>query len=248
MAEPLLQTEHDPDAPQWPDVSHLTTENDEPVDNMFQDKQADILVEALRVSWEKGRPFLSAADVGVFPVPKDPAIVPDFLLAVGVDRPEDRVDEQRSYFVWAFGKPPDVVIEIVSNTKRGEDTTKLAQYAAIRVPYYVIYDPDEHLSSRRLRIFQMSGASYVEKVDRAFPELGLGLTVWEGSFDNWKATWLRWVDAEGQILATGEEVRKLADQEAERANREAERANQEAERADKLAARLRELGLDPSEI
>ncbi len=140
------------------------------------------------------------------------------------------------------------MIEIVSNTKGGEDTTKLEQFAAVRVPYYAIYDPDELLSNRKLRVFQMSGASYVEKVDRSFPELGLGLTLWEGEFDNWKTTWLRWVDSDGKLLATGEEVRLWADQEAERANLETERANQEAERARRMAARLRELGIDPDEI
>ena len=271
MAEPLPQeTLDDWDLPSAPDVSHLITEDDAPVDNVFQDKQSDILVEALRVSWEEGRPFLSAADVGIFPVADNPAIVPDVLLSVGVSVPDDgRAKENRSYFLWKYGKPPEIVIEIVSNTKGGEDTTKLEKYARIKVPYYVIYDPDQWLSTRPLRIFQLSGASYVDKVDRYFPEVGLGMTLWEGRFDNMQATWLRWVDPQGVVLSTGEEVRERADQEQARANQEQARAdqeqaranqeqaradqeqaraNKERERAELLAKKLRELGLDPEAL
>lgn len=234
--------EVDDDRPQAPDVSHLTTEDDQPVDNMFQDKQCDILVDALRVSWEKGRPFLSAADVGIFPIAENPAIVPDVLLSVGVEAPPDaQAKESRSYFIWKFGKPPEIVIEIVSNRRGGEDTSKLEQYARIKVPYYVIYDPGQLLSARNLRIFQLNGASYVDKVDRFFPEVGLGLTIWEGSFDHWPATWLRWVDDEGRLLETGEEVKAKAVQETAR-------ADQEKARADKLAAKLRELGVSMEEL
>jgi Uma2 family endonuclease len=258
MAQPVPQSSHaDDDRPEAPDVSHLTTEDDEPVDNMLQDKQADILVEALRVSWEEGRPFLSATDVGIFPIAEDPAIVPDVLLSVGVQAPagDPLLKGNRSYFIWKFGKPPEVVIEIVSNTKGGEDTTKLEQYARIKVPYYVIYDPAQHLGNRPLRIFQLSGASYVEKVDRFFPEVGLGLTLWEGSFDGWQVTWLRWVDKQGHLLATGEEARARADgeraradEERARADEERARADEERARADRLQQKLSQLGIDLEDL
>ncbi|MFA7479807.1 MAG: hypothetical protein WC314_04825 [Vulcanimicrobiota bacterium] len=108
------------------DVSHLTTENDEPVDNFYQERQMDILTEALRVSWEEGKPFVQGADIGVFSRIDQEAVVPDVMLATGVEMPEDvMAKERRSYFIWNFGKPPDIVIEIVSNKKGGEDTRKL---------------------------------------------------------------------------------------------------------------------------
>ena len=40
----------------------------------------------------------------------------------------------RSYFVQEHGKPPDVVVEIVSNRRGCEDSNKLEGYARIRVP------------------------------------------------------------------------------------------------------------------
>lgn len=245
MAEPLPVPAGNWDSPVAPDVSHLTTEDDQPVDNAFQDKQCDILTEALRVSWAQGRPFLSASDVAIFPEAKDEAaIVPDVLLSLGVEPPAScHKKENRSYFIWNFGKPPDIVLEIVSNKAGGEDTTKLERYSRIRVPYYVIYDPEQHLSSRPLRIFQLTGLRYVEKVDRLFPEIGLGLTVWQGNFDGLHEHWLRWVDSDGNLLATGEEERERAQRaeaNAKRAEANAERAQAKAEQAEAEVERLRE--------
>jgi hypothetical protein len=65
----------------------------------------------------------------------------------------------------------------------------------------------------------------------------LGLTLWEGPFENCAAVWLRWRDREGRVIPTG----------AERAEQERERAEQERFRAERLAARLRELGVNPDE-
>lgn len=42
--------------------------------------------------------------------------------------------EHRSYMVWEFGKPPDLVLEIVSNTEGKEHAEKLRRYAWMRVP------------------------------------------------------------------------------------------------------------------
>jgi len=242
-----------------PDVSHLVTEDDTPVENWFQDKQMKLLTETLDVSWPEGRPFVTGADVGVFYAVKE-AIVPDVLLSLGVDYPADYLEKNRgSYFTWVFGKSPDLVIEIVCNKVGGEDTTKLQTYAQIHVPYYIIYDPGRLLSQRTVRIYQLSGASYVEKLDRFFPEFKLGLTVWAGHYDGLPGEWLRWCDAEGQILATGVERSVLAERRANEQERRAEeqqrRAEEQQRRAEEqerrrllLEAELRRLGVDPEQL
>lgn len=43
--------------------------------------------------------------------------------------------------MWEFGKMPEVVIEIVSNTRGEEAGRKLRRYAQMGVLYYLIYDP-----------------------------------------------------------------------------------------------------------
>lgn len=104
MAEPVPHLDEFESIP----VAHLTTEDDEPVDNFFQDKQANLLKEALDASWPEGRPFVSAADVGIFATNQEKAVVPDVLLSVGVSFPSDILEKgHRSYFLWLFGKPPE---------------------------------------------------------------------------------------------------------------------------------------------
>ena len=51
---------------EWPDVSHLVTEDDTPVDNMIPALNPPMLVDALNSSWHPGMPFLAIANVGVF--------------------------------------------------------------------------------------------------------------------------------------------------------------------------------------
>src|SRR5207245_2144863 len=90
-----------------------------------------------------------------------PAIVPDALLSVGVEVPDDMWQrEHRSYFLSEYGKSPDVVTEIVSNTEGQELGEKLRTYAEAKVPYYVVWDPSDQLKQGRLTAFRLQGAGY----------------------------------------------------------------------------------------
>lgn len=93
---------------------------------------------------------------------------------------------------------------------------QLERYARVKVPYYVIFDPAGFLSRRPLRVFELTGLNYVEKVDRNFPEIGLGLTLWDGQFDGLEAQWLRWVDPAGEMLAIAHELAERVEQQARR--------------------------------
>ena len=209
-------------------VEHLITEDDEPVDNIFSEKQQRLLTETLYSSWEgpgDGRKFFAAANIGVFYMVKAAPLVPDVLLSLDVEAHEDIwAKEHRSYFLWEFGKAPDVVIEIVSNKVGGELTTKLERYARMRVPYYVVFDPAHHITEQSLTIFSLNGYSYREYLSLHLPEVSLRLKIWEGEYNGSVSTWLRWEDAKGKLIPTGKE------------------------RADKLAAMLRQLGHDPDKI
>ena len=217
------------------DVEHLITEDDEPVDNIFSEKQQRLLTETLYSSWEDpgdGRKFFAAANIGVFYMVKAAPLVPDVLLSLDVEAHEDIwAKEHRSYFLWEFGKAPDVVIEIVSNKVGGELTTKLERYARMRVPYYVVFDPAHHLAGQSLTIFSLSGYSYQEYHSLNLPEVSLRLKIWEGEYNGSVSTWLRWEDEKGNLIPTGKE-----------------RADSEQDRADKLAVLLRQLGHDPDKI
>ncbi len=104
-----------------PQVESLVTEDDTPVDNLFSAKQQRLLVESLYTSWsgpEARRPFLADANVGVFSAMPEPPLVPDVFLSLDIQVPDDVwAKTGRSYFIWEYSKPPDVVIEIVSNQR-----------------------------------------------------------------------------------------------------------------------------------
>jgi hypothetical protein len=187
-----------------------------------------LLTESIHTSWQPGFPFFAMANVGVYVALNRPAIVPDVLVKTNVEIHQNPWEkDHRAYFAWTYdGKPPDVVIEIVSNTKGGELDAKLRNYQQIGVPWYAVYDPEQHLGERLLTVFSLSntGRRMLEGDPVMFGGLELGVKLWEGTFEGITRLWLRWCDADGNILLTGNE------------------------RAAALAAKLRELGVDPASI
>ncbi len=99
----------------------------------------------------------------------------------------------------------------------------------LRVPYYLVYSR----YTNQLRGFQLVGGRYQEQPLNAtnpriwIPELKLGLSLWEGTYDRTLRQWLHWCDAGGNWVPTPEE-----------------QAAQEQQRADRLAERLRQLGVN----
>lgn len=233
-----------------PDISHLVTEDDTPVDNVFSEKQMRLLAESLYSGWSgpgEGGPFLVATDVALYYALHTPALVPDLLLSLGVVPPQDpKPKESRSYFVWEYGKAPDLVVEIVSNRKGGELGNKLLDYARAGVSYYAVFDPFLELGDEKLRVFARRGGSFREIDERWLEEIELGLTLWEGNFENWSnVLWLRWVDRDGKLIPTGAEAKAQANQRAEEAN---QRAEEERRQREELLAKLRAAGIDPEKL
>ena len=131
---------------QGPDISHIEIEDDEPVDNVYSEKQQRLLTESLYSSWpgppsEDGgfRPFLAAANVGVFATAYEPPLVPDVLVSADVSVHPDAAHEKKhqTYLLWEMGKAPDVVIEIVSNRRGGELGKRKRGYERIGVPCFL---------------------------------------------------------------------------------------------------------------
>ena len=219
-----------------PDISQIVTEDDTPVDNLFSAKQQRLLVEPLYSSWHYESTFLADVNVGVFSAVHRPPIVPDMFLSLDVEVAENWwAKEHRSYFLWEFGKPPDLVVEIVSNNKGHEADEKLQEYARIGVRYYVIYDPQVLIQETPLRIYELHVRGYRLRHDQQLAEVGLALTLWEGVFEGKQTQWLRWCTPDGPLIPTG----------AERAEQERMRAEQERTRAERLTAQLRALGIEP---
>jgi Uma2 family endonuclease len=220
------------------DVSTIVTEDDTPLDNFASEKQQRLLTEPLYSAWsgppdEHGEPrrFVAAANVGLFAHPKEPPIVPDVFLSLDVTFAEDLwKKEHRTYFFWEMGKPPEVVIEVVSNREGDELAGKVRRYASMGITHYVVWDPNGIYGKPRFRAFELRGNRYVAMEHSFFSSVGLGLVPWAGTYEGVRGTWLRWARLDGSLVPTG-----------------AERAEAAQARAERLAAKLRALGIDPNE-
>ncbi|MFN6483855.1 MULTISPECIES: Uma2 family endonuclease [unclassified Nostoc] len=165
---------------------------------------------------------------------------PDWFAAVGVSRLYEQQNLRLSYVIWQEGVAPFVVVELLSPGTEKEDLgqtlrevnqppTKWEVYERIlRVPYYIVFDR----YTDKLQVFQLVADSYSEldlSTPRVWmPGLGLGLGLWQGSYQGIERLWLRWYDAFGNWLPTPLE--------------------RESQRANRLAAQLRELGVNPDEL
>ena len=236
----------DPEEIAIPDISELEIEDDKPVDNFQSEKQQRLLVEPLYSSRVLTPPFIAAANVGVFYSRKLDPVVPDVFVSLNVQMPVDWSQKQnRSYFTWEFGKAPEVAIEVVSNRKGKELGDKKDNYARVGVAYYAVFDPlrqiqeAEQMNGALLRVYALTVGKYVELSEPFWLEtVGLGLTLWSGTFEDQPELWLRWCDHQGQVIPTG----------AESSDLERQRAENERQRATRLAERLREMGVDPDTI
>ncbi|MEM8605372.1 MAG: Uma2 family endonuclease [Cyanobacteria bacterium P01_H01_bin.121] len=241
------------------DISHLVIEDDTPVDNFQSAQQQRLLVEPLYSNRTLPSPFIADANVGLFYELKGEPIVPDVLLSLGVQRAADYSKRRdRSYFVWEFGKVPEVCIEIVSNQegdelalskksqRQGKTRSKQEIYAQVGARYYVVFDPlkqiqgPHEMAGACLRMWMLTGMNYREITSSEglvevgqwlwLEDVGVGLTLWEGQFEeDVMRLWLRWCDRDGQVIPTGAEGQAMAQQQAVT---ERQRADAEQERAD----------------
>ncbi len=163
--------------------------------------------------------------------------------------------QKKSYFIWLYGKPPDVVIEVVCNRKGGEIKTKKPLYERIGVTFYAVWDPDGFLSKTPLRCMRLTDGKYTP-CDPWIAEMEIGLTTWDGNYDGYVGHFLRWCNANGNLLPTGFERAIAAEEKAleiklqatEGSRRETARADAAEEKVRKLAEKMRSLGLDPESL
>ena len=247
---------------QWveePDISHIAIEDDEPVHGLYSEKQQRLLTETLYSSWDGprtpegvARSFVTMSNVGVFASPTEPPCVPDVLVSADVKLLPDarREKKHNTYFNWVMGKPPDVVIEIVSNREGDELGKRKVYYERMRVAYFIVWDPTKHLRERELMAYAWSPKGYIPMTNADLERLGLSLRPWDGVYEDMSDRWLRWYVGD-TLLPTGAERAKSAERrveaETQRAEAETQRAEAATQRAERLAALLRAHGLDDAE-
>jgi Uma2 family endonuclease len=210
----------------------------------FHDFQPNLLRETCKPTTEVAPECFMGADLNLYYDSRHPLWYkrPDWFLVLGVTTAAQQQDLRWSYVTWEEGISPFLIVELLSPGTEDEDLgqkvrelgkppLKWEVYERIlRVPFYAVFDRYQN----NLRLFGLERGHYQEilltNAKFWFDELGIGLGLWQGPYQEVEGQWLRWYDASGNWLET-----------------DAERANRETKRANRLAQQLRELGINPDE-
>jgi len=230
----------------WPQCHKELPETDGSiVENFLEHPQGILLTETIYPLLKQRHPdaaFCVGQDSGIYWRKTDPPLrgckAPDWFYVPNV-APTPAGDYRRSYVLWEELVPPLIVIEFVSGDGSEErdqtpHTGKFWVYEqGIQAPYYAIYE----VVPGRVEVYHLVNQKYQlvpanESGRYPIAPLDVELGIWPGRFlypeDN--VPWLRWWDAQGNLLPTGDE---RAEQERERAEQERERAEAARQRAEK---------------
>ncbi|MBW4619663.1 MAG: Uma2 family endonuclease [Cyanosarcina radialis HA8281-LM2] len=221
-----------------PSTADLPCSDDTPVDNEDQNLLPNVLLFLLKTVWAEQMDWFFGVDMAVYHTTgEDPTIpvVPDAFLSIGVERRKGG-KSRLSYAVWEeAGVVPILVLEMVSQTLRGEYDDKMGIYAKLGVLYYVVYNPElwgqkRYKKHQAFEVYKLVKGEYKLQQGEPYwmPEVGLGIGRCQVMSDNQLQEQLAWFDRGGD--------RHLSEAEVER------------QRAERLAERLRELGEDPDRL
>ncbi|MBC5795860.1 Uma2 family endonuclease [Sphaerospermopsis sp. LEGE 00249] len=233
-----------------PSAEDLPDSDDTPVDKELQDLIPGLLKTILALIWSERMDWFFGVDMGIYYDPDKPAIVPDGFLSIGVPRIIDS-DLRLSYVLWEEQKLPIMVLEVVSQTRRGEYTQKKQEYAELGILYYVIYNPLRK-RKQRLEVYKLENGKYQLLPGEAvwLSELNLGIGREEGKYQGITREWLYWYDEQRKRYLTAEELlqqeRERAEFERQRAEFERKKAESEKLRSQRLEEILRSHGIDPN--
>ncbi len=241
-----------------PDHTQLPESDGTFVKNFQEHPQSILLTDSIQPLLQQLHPddqYCIGQDCGIYwritEPPEKGAEAPDWFYVPNVP-PTLNGLVRRSYVMWQEIVAPLIVLEFVSGDRQEErDRTpykgKFWVYEqAIRVPFYGIYE----VSKASVEVYHLIDGHYsllpVNSSGRyAIAPLGVELGIWQGRYQNLDLPWLRWWDAQGSLLLTGEE---RAEQERQRAYQAECLLEQERLRIAQLEERLRSLGIDPDQI
>ena len=248
-----------------PDHTQLPESNGTFVKNFQEHPQSILLTDSITPLLQQLHPdaqYCIGQDCGVYwrltEPPEKGAEAPDWFYVPNVP-PTLNGQPRRSYVLWQEIVAPLIVLEFVSGDGQEErDQTpykgKFWVYEqAIRVPFYGIYE----VANARVELYHLVDGRYSLLSANAqdhysIPPLGVELGIWQGFYQNVELPWLRWWDAQGRLLLTGEEraeqAESLLEQERQRAEQAESLLEQERLRSQQLAERLIKLGFDPDEM
>jgi len=249
-----------------PGSEDLPDSDDTPVDNEGQNTIPNGLLLALAQIWHDRQDWFFGVDMGVYDrtgqKQRAPTIVPDGFLALGVTRRKGKYG--RSSYVIAEENDviPILALEYLSKSYGSEYDRKVQIYAQLGVKYYVVYNPQRQRKHKPIEFYCLVDGQYQLQPNNEwmwFTEIGLGMGLVQGILSGTETEWLTWFDAAGQPYPLPEQVienltAKLRRQQGRiaklkiLAEQERSKAKQERSARLKLLDRLRQMGIDLSDL
>ena len=245
-----------------PDHTQLPESDGTFVKNFQEHPQSILLTDSIEPILQKYHPdgqYAIGQDSGIYwrmtEPPEKGAEAPDWFYVPNVPPTLDG-QSRRSYVLWQEFIAPLIILEFVSGTGKEERdrtpwTGKFFIYEqVIRPAFYGIYEVQKasiELYRHVTNHFELVTAN--ERGHFAIAELGVEIGIWQGVYQNSELPWLRWWDANGNLLLTGwetsEQEKLIAQQERLIAQQERLIAQQERQKNEILIAQLRGLGIEP---
>jgi Uma2 family endonuclease len=193
-----------------PSAAELPDSDDTPVDHEFQNSIPNQLRSALAMAWPERLDWFWGVRVGVYFDPKEPAIVPDGFLSLGVERFVCGEEGRLSYVLWEEADiSPVLALEVVSKPYGREYERKQERYTELGVLYYAIYSHNWRSRGNRqpLEMYRLVEGQYELLAGNPvwLPEIGLGLGRERGLYQGREREWLYWYDELVKKLLTPEE-------------------------------------------
>jgi Uma2 family endonuclease len=266
-----------------PDHTQLPESDGKFVKNFQEHPQSILLTDSLEPVLQQVHPegqYAIGQDSGIYwrmtEPPEKGAEAPDWFYVPNVPPLLNGIP-RRSYVLWQEFIAPLIILEFVSGSGKEERdktpwTGKFFIYEqVIRPAFYGIYEV-QSASIELYRLVENRFELVTANARGHYPiePLGVEIGIWQGLYQNLELPWLRWWDAQGNLLITGSERANIenqratkeyqrAEQESQRAEQESQRAEQESQRAEqerqraeqehlhveKLMAQLRAVGIEP---
>jgi Uma2 family endonuclease len=220
----------------------LPIDDGEPLETKRHRTAMNILIRSLDCFWEQRNNYFAGGNMFLYfsaeQVKNKDFRGLDFFVVLDIDGSYSR----QTWTVWnEGGRYPDVIVELMSPSTREIDLGKKKELyqQSFRTPNYFVFDPFETSS---LQGWRLEGNRYIplEPNEQGWlwsESLGLWLGTWRGTIERETAQWLRFYDAEGQLILLPEEA---AQQQAEAAQQQAEVAQQRSQELEVLLNLYRE--------